>query len=62
MKNIQRNLERKRAAWLAKHAFTPGKSFQETLRLNEEFVRRFPMTREEMEQRAKQMVGVEFVL
>jgi ParB-like chromosome segregation protein Spo0J len=61
MKAEQTKLQEKRAAWLAKHPFTPGMSPDEALRLNEELFNCFPLTREEIEQRPKP-VDVEFVL
>jgi hypothetical protein len=61
MKNTPKILKKKRAAWLAKHPFTPGMPIEEAFRLNEELFRRFPLTREEIEQRPKP-VDVEFVL
>jgi hypothetical protein len=62
MKNTQTEIEQARAAWLAEHPFKPGMSPDEALRLNEEFITLFPMTPEECNQRAKEMVGEEFVL
>jgi hypothetical protein len=61
MKTKQTELQKQRAAWLAKNPFTPRMSTEEAFRLNEELFRRFPPTREEIEQRPKP-VNVEFVL
>jgi hypothetical protein len=61
MNNTQTEIERKRAAWWAAHG-RPGMPLDEVLRLNEDLITLFPMTPEEREQRAGQMVDVEFVL
>ena len=60
MKKTPTDLEKKRDEWRAKHPFTRDMTFEESLRLNEEFIRLFPMTREERANRRP--VDVEFVL
>ena len=61
MTDPKTDIAKKRAAWWGEQ-FKLGMSSDEVLRLNEELITLFPMTRDECEQRAKEMVDVEFVL
>jgi hypothetical protein len=61
MKTRQTQLQKQRAAWLAKHPFTLGMPVEKALQYCDELIRRFPLTPEERRERSTH-VDVEFVL
>jgi hypothetical protein len=63
MKNEATECERNRSAWWVEQTAGRPVSTPESFRLIEESVRRFPMTPEEREQKARDLEGMpEFVL
>jgi hypothetical protein len=61
MNDEQTELDHQREAW-SKEQWPPGISITEVFRLNAGLVGLFPMTPEERQQRASEMVGEECVL
>jgi len=57
----QTQLQKKRAAWIAKHPLKPGRSIEEIFIRNEELVRLYPLTTKERKEKSKHL-AVEFVL
>lgn len=58
----QTEIEKKRAAWWAEHV-KPGMSFSEAVQLNDELLKLYPPTREEREQKTRDLEAMpEFVL
>lgn len=56
------DIRQQRSAWFSKHV-TPGMTFDEAIRLNEEALRLFPVTKEERQQKTEDLMAMpEFVL
>lgn len=50
----QTEIEKKRAAWWAEYA-KPGTTFSEAVQLNDELIRLYPPTKEEREQKTRDL-------